>query len=66
MEKENRFEVTQYIRKYMKVGDHYDYVDVENDYVVNNWDDLQSLLLTLIDFGKGETKFSVKKVEVSE
>jgi hypothetical protein len=50
----------------MKVGDHYDYVDVENDYVVNNWDDLQSLLLTLIDFGKDETKFSVKKVEVNE
>ena len=66
MEKEIRFEVTQYIRKFMKVGDDYDYVDVENDYVVNNWDDLQSLLLTLIDFGKDETKFSVKKVEVSE
>ena len=66
MDKEIRFEVTQYIRKFMKVGDDYDYVDVENDYAVSNWDDLQSLLLALIDFGKDETKFRVKKVEVSK
>ena len=66
MEKEIRFEVTQYIRKFVHVKEEYGYVEVENEYVVNNWDDLQSLLLTLIDFGKDETKFRVKKVEVTD
>ena len=63
---EYRFKVTQFVRDYLKVGDEYRHVEAESKYEVNNYDDLQSLLLTLIDFGADRVKFEVKKEEVSE
>lgn len=60
-----RFTVKQYINDYVKVGDEYRHVEVENKYEVGNYDDLQNLLLTLIDFGDGKLKFEVVK-EVTE
>ena len=56
-----KFTVTEFIKKYMKIGDDYQYVEVEKKYSVNNWDDLQNLLGTLIDFAEGSIKFEVKK-----
>ena len=47
------FKVTQYITDYVKVGDEYRHVEVENGYEVKSEDDLQTLLLTLIDFASG-------------
>lgn len=61
---EYRFEVIQYIKKFMKVGDDWNNVEVETEYGVDNWDDLQNLLMTLIDFGKGDITFKVRKIEV--
>ena len=58
---EYRFKVTQFIRDYIKVGDEYRHVEAESKYEVNNYDDLQSLLLTLIDFGADRVKFEVRK-----
>ena len=55
------FKVTEFIKKYMKVGDDYQYVEVEKYYTVNNWDDLQNLLMTLIDYSDVSTRFEVKK-----
>jgi hypothetical protein len=45
----------------MKVGDDYQYVEVEKYYTVNNWDDLQNLLMTLIDYSDVSIRFEVKK-----
>lgn len=61
-----KFEITQTVHDYVKVGDHYDYVDAEIDYECNNYDDLQKLLLTLIDFGKDKLRFTVEKKAVEE
>lgn len=60
-----RFKVTQYITDYIKVGDEYRTVEVRNKFVVDTWDDLQNLFLTLIDFTDGKIKFEVEK-EVAE
>lgn len=61
-----RFEVTQFISDFVKVDEQYKTVEVKNKFVVNNDDDLISLLLTLIDFGDGKLKFEVTKEEVTE
>ena len=55
------FKVTEFIKKYMKVGDDYQYVEVEKYYTVNNWGDLQKLLMTLIDYSDVSIRFEVKK-----
>lgn len=56
-----RFKITQYITDYVKVGDEYRTVEVRNKFVVDTWDDLQNLFLTLIDFTDGKIKFEVEK-----
>lgn len=61
-----RFEVTQFISDFVRVDEQYKTVEVKNKFVVNNDDDLISLLLTLIDFGDGKLKFEVEKEEVTE
>lgn len=59
-----RFYVIQYIPDYIKVGDEWRHVEVQNKFIVNDYDDLQNLLLTLIDFGEGKLKFEITKEEV--
>ena len=59
------FKVKQFIKDYVKVGDEWRHIEVENKYTVNNYDDLQNLLLTLIDFGDGNLKFEITKEEVT-
>jgi hypothetical protein len=61
-----KFTVTEFIKKYMKIGDDYQYVEVEKKYSVNNWDDLQNMLMSLIDFSDGPIKFEVRKEAVDE
>ena len=59
------FKVKQFIKDYVKVGDEWRHIEVVNKYTVNNYDDLQNLLLTLIDFGDGNLKFEITKEEVT-
>lgn len=59
------FKIKQFIPDYVKVGDEWRHVEVENKYTVNNYDDLQNLLLTLIDFGDDKLKFEITKEEVT-
>ena len=66
MNKEIRFEVTQFFKVCAKFGDEWKLSEGQTNYTVDNWDDLQNLLMTLIDFGDDETKFKVRKQEVSE
>jgi hypothetical protein len=61
-----KFTVTEFIKKYMKIGDDYQYVEVEKKYSVNNWDDLQTMLMSLINFSDGQIKFEVRKEAVDE
>lgn len=58
------FKVKQFIKDYVKAGDEWRHIEVVNKYTVNNYDDLQNLLLTLIDFGDGNLKFEITKEEV--
>ena len=63
---EYRFKVTQFVNDYVQVGDEYRRVEAESKYEVHNYDDLQNLLMTLIDFGADRVKFEVRKEEVTE
>lgn len=60
-----KFYVTQFLSDFVRVDDQYKTVEVKNKFVVNNYDDLTNLLLTLIDFGDGKLKFEVTKEEVT-
>ena len=61
-----KFKVTEFIKKYMRVEDSYHHIEVEKTYNLNNWDDLQNLLGTLIDYADGSIKFEVRKIEEKE
>lgn len=61
-----KFYVTQFLSDFVRVDDQYKTVEVKNKFVVNNYDDLTNLLLTLIDFGDGKLKFEITKEEVTE
>lgn len=58
-----KFYVTQFISDYVKVGEEWKSVEVKNTFTVSNYDDLQNLLLTLIDFGGGKLRFGIEKIE---
>lgn len=60
-----KFTLTEKIRDYVRIDeDEWKHVDVEKKYAVNNYDDLQNLFLTLVDFSTGTLRFEVKKEEV--
>jgi hypothetical protein len=61
-----KFKVTEYITDYVRVGDEYRTIEVEKKYEIHNWDDLQNLLSTIIDFSMKKTKFEVEKEEVTD
>jgi len=56
-----RFKVTQLIHDWVKVKEAYGYVDVKNVFEVHNNDDLQTLLMTLIDFGPDKITLEITK-----
>lgn len=56
-----KFKVTEYISKFMKVGEEYKTIEVEKAYDANTWDDLQTLIMTLADFSSGAVKFRIEK-----
>lgn len=64
MDKGIRFEVTQFVKVFARFGDKYETAEGGIPYTVDNWDDLQNLLMTLIDFGEDRIKFEVRKREV--
>ena len=58
-----KYIVTQYVHDYIKVGDEWRNVEVECKYECRSWDELESLLTTLI-YNKDDIKFRVKTEEV--
>ena len=61
-----RFTVKQIVSNYVRVGEEYQTVEIKNTFEVDNFDNLQSLIMTLIDFSKNDIKFEVSKEEVDE
>jgi hypothetical protein len=61
-----RFTVTQIVSDYVSVDGNYKNVEAKNKFVAENFDDLQNLIMTLIDFSKSAIKFEVYKEEGEE
>jgi hypothetical protein len=63
-----KFTLTEIIREYTHIKEEYGYVEVSKVYECSNYDDLQNLFLTLVDFtADGKTlKFEVKKETFDE
>ena len=57
------FELEQKINGFTPVNGKYENVTVKQKFQCKNYDDLQKLFLTLVDFGEGTLDFSVKKIE---
>ena len=53
-------------RDYTHIKEEYGYVEVRKVYECSNYDDLQNIFLTLVDFSSGPLKFEVTKEEVTE
>lgn len=60
-----KFTLTEIIKEFTHIEDKYGTVEVKKEYVVYNYDDLQNLILTLVDFGPDTMQFEIKK-EVTE
>lgn len=58
-----RFELEQKISGYTLVNDKYESATLKQKFQCKNYDDLQNLFLTLVDFSEGTLDFSVKKIE---
>lgn len=61
-----KFTIIEFIREYAKVGDEFQWVEVKKKYEAHNWDDMQNLLMTLIDFADGSIRFEVRKEAIDE
>ena len=61
-----KFKIIQYVKDYVKIGDEWRHVEAESKYECDNYDDLQNLVLTLVDFTTDKVKFEVRKEEVAE
>lgn len=60
-----KFTLTEILRDYARVDDKYGYVEIKKVYECTNYDDLQNLFLTLVDFSTDELTLKIKK-EVTE
>ena len=58
-----RFRLTETIKDFVHIKEEYGYVEVKKTYEVSNYDDLQNLFLTLVDFSSGKLAFEVEKIE---
>jgi hypothetical protein len=66
-----RFKVKQKFTDYVEAFrgqpvDEWPRVEATFRYEANNYDDLQNLLLTIIDFSEGTVKFEISKEEVED
>ena len=61
-----KFTLTEVIRDYTHIKEEYGYVEVRKVYECSNYDDLQNIFLTLVDFSDGPLKFEITKEEVTE
>ncbi len=58
-----RFELEQKITEFTHIKEEYGSVTVKQTFHCKNYDDLQNIFLTLVDFSNGPLEFTVKKIE---
>ena len=58
-----RFELEQKITEFTHIKDEYGNVTVKQSFNCKNYDDLQTIFLTLVDFSNGPLEFTVRKIE---
>lgn len=61
-----KFTLTEFIKEWARIKEEYGYVEVKKVYECNNYDDLQNLFLTLVDFSTDTLKFEIKKEIIEE
>lgn len=61
-----KFTLTEFIKEWARIDDKYGYVEVKKVYECNNYDDLQNLFLTLVDFSTDTLKIEIKKEIIEE
>jgi hypothetical protein len=63
-----KFTLTEKLDKYTNINGEWGDVYFDKVYVINNWDDLQNLIMTLVDYSEDGTtlKFEVKKETFDE
>ena len=61
-----KFTLTEIIREYTHIKEEYGYVDIKKVYECTNYDDLQNLFLTLVDFSTDELTLKIKKEVIEE
>ena len=61
-----KFTLTEYIKEWARIKEEYGYVEVKKVYECSNYDDLQNLFLTLVDFSTDTLKFEIKKEIIEE
>lgn len=61
-----KFTLTEIIRNYTSIENKYGYVDIKKVYECSNYDDLQNLFLTLVDFSTEPLRFEIKKEVIEE
>lgn len=61
-----KFTLTEVIKDFTHIDDKYGYVEIKKVYECNNYDDLQNLFLTLVDFSTDTLKFEIKKEIIEE
>lgn len=61
-----KFTLTEFIKEWARIKEEYGYVEVKKVYECNNYDDLQNLFLTLVDFSTDTLKFEIKKENIEE
>ena len=61
-----KFTLTEIIRDFTHIKEEYGYVEVKKVYECSNYDDLQNLFLTLVDFSDGPLKFEIQKEVIKE
>ena len=61
-----KFKLTEIIKEFAHIEEKYGYIEVKKVYECENYDDLQNLFLTLVDFSTGPLTFTVEKTEAKE
>lgn len=61
-----KFTLTEFIKEWARIKEEYGYVEVKKVYECGNYDDLQNLFLTLVDFSTDTLKIEIKKEIIEE
>lgn len=61
-----KFRVRQTVNEYTHIDDEYRKVEVEQDFECSTFDDLQSIILTLVDYSIKDVKVEIHKEVIED